>query len=112
MSHSVRCGTCNHTKEKCQGHNGMLDVKHPYVLQQFEQFVITALKKICINETADRKMCMRLIGDATKCPYCKQDPYKLVTKALTGYTVQFKKGKGTGENVKTLTIADIERIFA
>ncbi len=49
MSKSSRCSTCNHTKNNCQGHNGTLDVKYPFVLPQFEQHVINIMKKICIN---------------------------------------------------------------
>ncbi len=35
-----------------------------------------------------------------------------MSKAITGYTVSFKKGKGAGESQKTLSIAEIEKIFA
>ncbi len=37
MSRTTRCSTCNHTRSKCQGHNGLLEVGHPFILPQFEQ---------------------------------------------------------------------------
>lgn len=36
MSNQTRCLTCNHTRKKCQGHSGLIKLKHPYILPQFE----------------------------------------------------------------------------
>ena len=110
MSKSIRCGTCNHTKNNCQGHNGVLDVRYPYILPQFESFVMNVLKKICFNTDDGGNMCLKVIRDSSKCPYCKQDSYRLVGKNITSYRLLFKKGKGKDE--KVLTIADVERIFS
>ena len=87
-----------------------MDVKYPYVLPQFELFVMNALKRICINSDESGKMCLNVIRDSAKCPFCKQDPYRLVGKSLNSYRVVFRKGKGKDE--KVMTVADIERLFA
>lgn len=42
----------------------MLFLQHPYIIPQFEQYVNTILRKVCLR-------CHRIVSSDKKCPECK-----------------------------------------